>query len=98
MLAVLALAGTTALWGQPFVAAKAVLQDVPPVPLALLRFALAAAVLVPLACRGSSHPALGRPPAPLGLSGVALFVLCQHAGRRHASAADATLILRGGLP
>ncbi|MDP9469764.1 MAG: DMT family transporter, partial [Chloroflexota bacterium] len=34
----------------------------------------------------------------LGLSGVTLFFLFQNAGLRYASAADATLILGGGLP
>jgi drug/metabolite transporter (DMT)-like permease len=79
-------------------AAKAVLVDLPPVAVAFLRFAIAAAVLVPIACRGGRRPELGVQPAVLGLTGVTLFFLCQNAGLRQASAAHATLILGGGLP
>ncbi len=98
MLAVLALTATTALWGTSFVAAKALLVDLPPVTLAFLRFALAAALLVPVACATGHRPLWGVRSALLGLSGVTLFYLFQNVGLRHASAADATLILGGGLP
>lgn len=97
-LAVLALVTATALWGSSFVAAKVLLRDVPPVTLAFLRFALAAAVLVPLAYRRGGRPLLGWRSALLGVIGIALFFLCQNAGLRHASATDATLIMGGGLP
>ncbi len=98
VLAVLALTLATALWGTSFVAAKALLVDLPPVTLAFLRFALAAALLVPAAHLSGHRPLRGGRSALLGLSGVTLFFLFQNAGLRHASAADATLILGGGLP
>lgn len=97
-LAVLALTGTTALWGTSFVAAKALLVDLPPVTVAFLRFALAAALLVPAARATGHRPLRGVHSALLGLSGVTLFFLFQNVGLRHASAGDATLILGGGLP
>ncbi len=97
-LAVLALTLATALWGTSFVAAKALLVDLPPVTLAFLRFALAGALLVPAAHLSGHRPLRGPRSALLGLSGVTLFFLFQNAGLRHASAADATLILGGGLP
>jgi drug/metabolite transporter (DMT)-like permease len=98
IVAALALTGAAMLWGISFVAAKVVLVDLPPVAVAFLRFAIAAAVLMPIACRGGRRPALGVQPALLGLTGVTLFFLCQNAGLRQASAAHATLILGGGLP
>jgi drug/metabolite transporter (DMT)-like permease len=98
MAAALALIGAAALWGTSFVASKVVLAQLPPVTVACLRFAIAAAVLVPLAYRGCSRPALGPQAMLLGLSGITLFFLCQNAGLRHTSAAHATLILGGGLP
>jgi drug/metabolite transporter (DMT)-like permease len=85
-LAVMAMTGAALLWGTSFVAAKAVLAEVPPTTLALLRFAIAAIVLVPLARRGGSRPALGRRGASLGLSGIALFYVCENAGLRFAGA------------
>ncbi len=98
VLAVLVLTTTTVLWGTSFVAAKAVLVDLPPVTLAFVRFALAAALLVPAAWVTGHRPLWGTRSALLGLSGVTLFFLFQNAGLRYASAADATLILGGGLP
>ena len=97
-LAPLSLVTAATLWGTSFVPAKLVLAEMPPVTVAFLRFAIATAVLVPLACRGGARPALGLQPALLGLTGVALFFLCQNAGLRQTSAAHATLILGGGLP
>src|SRR5918997_4918806 len=94
----LALPAAAMLWGTSFVAAKVVLVDLPPVAVAFLRFTIAAAVLVPIACRGGHRPELRVQPALLGLTGVTLFFLCQNAGLRQASAAHATLILGGGLP
>jgi len=98
IVAALALTAAAILWGTSFVAAKVVLADLTPVAVAFLHFAIAAVVLVPIACRGGGRPALGVQPALLGLTGVTLFFLCQNAGLRQASAAHATLILGGGLP
>src|SRR5215211_396583 len=96
--AALALTAAAILWGTSFVAAKVVPVDLPPVAVAFLRFAIAAVVLVPIACRGGRRLALGVQSALLGLMGISLFFLCQNAGLRQASAAHATLILGGGLP
>jgi drug/metabolite transporter (DMT)-like permease len=96
-LAILALAGAAALWGTSFVAAKVVLAEVPPVTLACLRFVIAAVVLLPLSLR-RRRPVLNRDAALLGLTGISVFFLLQYAGLRLASAADATLVLGGGLP
>lgn len=97
-LAVLALAGAAALWGTSFVAAKVALTEIPPVTLACLRFTIAALILLPLSFRGGGRPVLDRDATLLGLTGISLFFLCQYAGSRLASAADATLFLGGGLP
>ena len=96
--AVLALGAAAMFWGTSFVAAKAVLQDVPPITLACARFAVAAVVLVPIVRRSGVWPAFGVRPAVLGLTGIALLFLCQNAGLRHATAANATVILAGGFP
>lgn len=97
-LAIVALAGAAALWGTSFVAAKVVLAEIPPVTLACLRFVIAALVLLPLTWWSGGRPVFSRDAALLGLTGVSLFFLCQYAGLRLASAADATLILGGALP
>lgn len=96
--AVFALVATTALWGSSFVATKAVLPAVPPITLATLRFAVALALLLPLARGLGQAPNLGRGAALLGLTGMTLFFVCQNIGLRFATAADAALILNGGIP
>ena len=97
LLAVLALIGANAIWGTSAVASKAVLAHVPPLTLACLRVAIALAVLWPLVARTGARPARGGAPAALGLTGVALFCLCQNLGLRYASAAD-TALINGGIP
>jgi drug/metabolite transporter (DMT)-like permease len=98
LLAVLALAGTTLLWGSSFVAGKVVLEEVPPITLALLRFVVALAVLVPLLRWRGGRPIAGRNAALLGLTGMALFFICQNLGLRLTGATDATLINNGAFP
>ena len=98
VLALLALSAATALWGTSFVAAKVVLDAVPPVTLAVLRFAIGLAVLLPLTRAAGVRPARGRVPALLGLTGVALLFLCQNVGLERTSAANATLIMNGAYP
>jgi drug/metabolite transporter (DMT)-like permease len=95
-LAMLALTGAAVLWGTSFVATKPVLAETSPVLLAWLRFAIAAAVLVPLARIGGGRIALGRREAVLGLTGFALYFLFQNAGLQVATASDATMMLAGG--
>jgi drug/metabolite transporter (DMT)-like permease len=97
-LAILAPAGVALLWGASFVAAKAVLTEIPPVTLACLRFVIAALVLAPLAYWRGFRPTLNRRSALMGLSGMTFFYLFQNVGLQEASAAEATLLLGGGLP
>jgi drug/metabolite transporter (DMT)-like permease len=94
---VLALVGANAIWGASAVASKAVLVHVPPMTLACLRVAIALAVLLPLLARTGSRPTRGGPTALLGLTGVALFCLCQNVGLGYASAAT-TALINGGIP
>lgn len=97
-LALLALLVATVIWGTSFVAAKVALREVPPLTLAAGRFAVAAAVLMPVArCRGV-RPARGRTRALLGLTGVALFFVLHNLGLRYTTATDATLVINGGVP
>lgn len=95
-LAMMALTASAALWGTSFVATKPVLEETSPVLLAWLRFAIAAAVLVPLAKRGGGRVALGKREATLGLTGFALYFLFQNFGLQSATASDATMMLAGG--
>lgn len=97
-LAAIALVAATALWGTSFVATKAVLDHVPPITLAALRFVVALVVLLPLTLRTGRRPSLGRDAVLLGLTGMALFFACQNLGLRFASAGDAALVLNGGTP
>lgn len=98
LIARLALVATAIVWGTSFVAAQVVMRDLPPLTFAVLRFAIALAVLLPLTARLGSHPARGWLPAVLGLSGVSLFFLCQNIGLQHTTAANASLINNGGFP
>lgn len=97
VLAALALTGANILWGGSAAASKAALADVPPFTLAALRVGLALAVLWLLLARAGERPATGIAPALLGLTGVALFCICQNLGL---SVADATTtsLLNGAIP
>jgi drug/metabolite transporter (DMT)-like permease len=97
LLAALALVVAAAFWGTAFAAAKVVLVEVPPVTVAVLRFAIATVVLIPLACWGGARPVFGLQPALLGLTLATIF-FTQNAGLKLTSAAHATLILGGGMP
>lgn len=97
-LGALALIVTMALWGMSFVATKPLLASMPPLTLALVRFAVALAVLVPLTWRRGQRPALGGGAAALGLIGMSLFFVCQNLGLRTATATGAAVILNGGIP
>lgn len=97
-LTAVALVAATALWGTSFVATKVVLDHVPPLTLAALRFVVALVVLLPLTFRTGRRPSLGREAALLGLTGMALFFVFQNLGLRFASAGGAALVLNGGIP
>src|SRR5262245_55958685 len=96
LLAALAVVGANALWGTTIVASRPVLERVPPLTLAWLRAAVAVAVLLPLLARSGARPAWGRRPALLGAC-LAGFYACFNLGIRHATAADAALIVEGGV-
>lgn len=94
-IAALVLAGL--LWGTADVAGKLALVAIPPATLAALRFAVALAIVWPLArWRGGRMPPM-RITAPLGLLGVALTFLLQNLGLDRTSAANASL-LQGAVP
>jgi drug/metabolite transporter (DMT)-like permease len=97
-LAVLALVTANALWGASLVAIKVAGVDVPPLTLAFLRFAIASMFLLPLAVRSGNHLRLDRQTALLGMTGVALLVICLNFGLHYTSAGNATLVLNGGVP
>ena len=85
------------LWGTADVAGKLALVAIPPATLATLRFALALAILWPLA-RWRGEPRVpARVTAPLGLLGVALTFLFQNQGLARTSAMNASL-LQGAVP
>ena len=96
-LPLLALVGANVIRGASAVASKPVLAHVPPLTAACLRVAIALIVLLPLVARTGGRPARGGATALLGLTGVALFCLCQNVGLRSASAAT-TALLNGGIP
>ena len=92
--------GAVLIWGLTFVPGKIALAEMGPFTLAVIRFCLALAVLLPLAYR--DRPAdLGRLPwrtlAVLGLTGVALYFGLQNLGLARTSATDAGLI-SGSVP
>ncbi|MDP9362638.1 MAG: DMT family transporter [Chloroflexota bacterium] len=96
-LAILALVGANVIWGSTFVALKPVLDRVPPLTVASLRFAIALAILLPLVYLVGDRPARGRGPLLMGLTGVFLVYLCQNIGLQYSSAANGALI-HGGIP
>ena len=96
--ALLALLATTTSWGTSFIAAKSVMEDIPPISLAFLRFAIALVVLIPLFRRQGERPAWGLDAVFLGFSGVAVLFVFQNFGINLAGAADAALIMSGGYP
>ncbi len=97
VLAILALIGANVIWGSTFVALKPVLDRVPPLTVASLRFAIALAILLPLVYLVGDRPARGRGPLLMGLTGVFLLYLCQNVGLQYSSAANGALI-HGGIP
>jgi drug/metabolite transporter (DMT)-like permease len=94
---VVALVLASILWGTADVAGKLALGAVPPATLAALRFAVALALLWPLARRAGGPRAPARVAAPLGLLGVALAFLLQNLGLERTAAANASL-LQGAAP
>jgi drug/metabolite transporter (DMT)-like permease len=93
----LALVVANTLWGTSFVATKPVLDHVPPVTIAVVRFVIAMAILWPIAARAGLHPRYDRTTAFLGFTGIFSMYTAQNVGLRFTSATNATLI-QGGIP
>lgn len=101
-LAIAAVVITTIVWGSAFAATKVAVVDFHPMTLAAVRFAIASAILVPLAAlqwRRSSYP--GGVPwamlALLGLTGVTLFYATFNLGMAETTATKGSLI-HGMIP
>lgn len=96
-LALVALALVTLIWGSAFTVTKAAIGQVPPITLALLRFLVASALLLPLAWRRRrlAAPSLrGAWPtiAGMGLCGVALYQVGANFGLGYTTASQAVII------
>lgn len=92
---ILALLTTVLIWGSTFVITKAALRDLGALTLCVLRFAIAYALLVPLAWRQGYRPGLSARSEFLcfGLTGVALYYGLQNLGLLFTSSANAVLVL-----
>lgn len=90
---------TVFFWGTSFIFVKIGLEEVPPVTLALLRFAIAVPMLFLLMRRsGVDHPGSWRkrewgPLLFLGLTGVTLYHLFQNIGMGFTSASESSVII-----
>jgi drug/metabolite transporter (DMT)-like permease len=96
-LAIVAIIALMIVWGATFVVTKAAATEIPPSTLALLRFLIASAVLVPIAWSRGGLALLPRP-IPLGalalmaLSGIALYTIAFNYALVYASATQGALI------
>src|SRR5687768_7081036 len=92
----LALALACALWSTTYVIVKPVLEHVPPFTLAVLRFGVAALLLVPLGLREPgrlpSWPVL----VALGFFGITAFFATFNYGLMLTTASEAAMIQGGG--
>lgn len=92
-LAICSLLVVVAIWGSTFVATKLLLDQIGPIGVALLRFAVASAILVPLADWRGARPLPWGRFALLGLTGVVAYFVCQNVGLVYTSASAASLII-----
>jgi drug/metabolite transporter (DMT)-like permease len=90
-----ALLFTLLIWGSTFIITKVVLQDMGPLVLTMLRFAIAFAVLAPLAARQGFHlQSIFQPTFLLfGLTGTTLYYALQNVGLKYTSISSTVLIL-----
>lgn len=101
-LAILALISAASLWGSAFVATKVAVVEFQPFTLALVRFVLASAILLPIA-HYQWRRTTERIPLPwsalalLGLFGVTLFYASFNLGMAHTTATKGSLI-HGAIP
>ena len=89
----IALLIVVALWSSTFVATKMLFGQIGPLGIALLRFVIASAILIPLADWRSARPLPWGRFALLGLTGVAIFFVGQNVGLVYTSASAASLIV-----
>jgi len=93
LLAIVSLVLVMTVWGGSFAVTKAAVDDLPPIFLAFLRFAVASAVLLPLAWpRRRAHPIPLRAALVLGLTGVGLYYVCFNLGLVYTTVTQAVLI------
>lgn len=95
MLAILAMVATTALWGVSYPLIKQLVDTIPPCTLAVLRLAIALAVLIPVLLVQGRRPRIGRAALWLGLTGVGAFQLLQNYGMAQMPAGTAVIVLFG---
>lgn len=95
--AMLALLAANSIWGTTFVATKAILERIPPLTLASMRFAIAVVVLLLLLAWLGRRPVLNGTTALMGLVGVLAVYACQNLGLAFTDAANGALI-HGGIP
>lgn len=95
--AILSLIFVMGIWGSAFSVTKAAIAEVPPVLIAFLRFALAAAILLPLTLiRRGSSPRMPKRQwvrvAAMGLSGFTLFQAGSNIAQTYTTATQAAII------
>ena len=90
---VAALLVVVALWSSTFVATKMLFDQIGPLGIALLRFVIASAILIPLADWRCVRPLPWGRFALLGLTGVTLYFVGQNVGLVYTSASAASLIV-----
>jgi drug/metabolite transporter (DMT)-like permease len=96
-LALIAVIALMIVWGSTFAVTKAAVREIPPLALAALRFAIAAAILVPAALARGGLASLPRPLplvplAMMAATGVALFQAAFNLALTYGSATQGALI------
>ena len=99
-LAVLAVITTTIIWGSTFALVKIVLAEIPPFTLALLRFALASFILLPIvhlnpAWRIGWRNLEWRRLSAMGFLGVTLYFVTENLGMVYTTASSGSLVTAG---
>jgi drug/metabolite transporter (DMT)-like permease len=97
LLADLALVGVTAVWGSTFIVNRLVLDSGPPLLFLILRFSLAALILLPLAMRRERSPHLVRDGAIVG-GLLAIGIGCQIVGQVFTTASKAAFVTGLSVP
>lgn len=88
---------TAALWGLSMPLTKSLMEVYQPCTLAVLRLAIALAVLLPVLFLQGKRPLITRESIVLGATGVALFQILQNTGMQSVSAGGSVIVLYGGV-